>query len=124
MNITEINSAFNALVNGNETTAGTNHEVRQSVWQNLVEAHGQILNIEINGHKFSLELNSSLSGKSHSYVTFVSKEEYALLNGGSTFGLSKRKAYPATLSIQEGQIILSGGKSYSTTIHNAAVTVL
>lgn len=118
-----LNNAFRSLVNGNTGTtangiAGTNNDIRSIVWDTFRTKYNDTVTVMIDGVLLTFKANHSISGKSTSYISGLTDEQYIKLNG-SDFGLSKRK--DAYMTIQNGVIQIYGGGNYYAKISNDKV---
>ncbi len=118
---TSIDRAFQALVNGTPTVAGTNNDIRSIVWEQFRAKYSTTLTIQINSVKLILKANHSLSGKSTSYHCNLTPEQYVLING-SDFGLSKKKT--PYLNICIGICEVHGGGNYYTKVANNNIYII
>jgi hypothetical protein len=121
--LSEINNAFRSLVNGNthigsHGTAGTNHILRSGIWDNFRHAYPANVTIKLRGITIKLQADHSISGKSTSYFSFLTRDEYVALNL-SDFGL--KKDLSAYISIDGGTIKVCGGGNHYIYIQNKEV---
>lgn len=123
---TNIAADFKALVNGNthiglHGIAGTKSEVRSKLWESFRSTYTENVTIKVEGEIITLKANHSLSGKSTSYFSTISKEAYAKIIG-SAFGLKKEKM--PFISIEAGTVRIHGGGKFYVTLDNKIIEII
>ena len=123
---TSIKNSFRALVNGttghqHPGVAGTNNDIRTTVWDSFRAAYPDTVTISINDVVLTLTANHSISGKSTSYHGAMTKEQYIAITGDA-FGL--KKVEMPSVSINIGRVQINGGGRHFVVIENSKVFVL
>lgn len=122
-----IQAKFQTLVNGathfmgTDAVAGTNHEIRTAIWEEFRSIYNESVTIRLHGEVITLKANHSLSGKSTSYFSEISNEQYVTIFG-SDFGLTKNNM--PRISIEGGVVYLKAGGKFFTKIENKNVEII
>lgn len=112
-----LSQKFNSLVNGTQFVTGTSNSERISIMSGIIEKNKDGLVIEINNISIYLSSEWSVSGKTVTYVSPLTKDEYLSITG-SEFGLKKNPS----ISIQmDGKILVNGGGKYNFIVPNSNV---
>ena len=117
---------FQELRQGNQYQSGTNENTRIEVMKPIIEANEKMMEIRFKGLFFELKANWSLSRKSVSWSTDLTKAEYIKLTS-SVFGLRKNiEKHPPRLSINgDGRVtIYGGGNYYVNVLSNEEIEIL
>lgn len=85
---TTMKTQINNLVSGNTSTVGTSYAVREELAQTILEENGDSLNIIVRDIMLQLSISRSKSGKSWSWSTELTAEQFAILSDNLTLGVS------------------------------------
>lgn len=123
-----INEQFQSLVNGNTHlgafgTPGTNQKIRSAFWEEFRIIYSENVSIEIAGNTIVLIATHSVSKKSTAYFGRLTAEAYTNILGAE-FGLSNNPNIYPSISIQNGEVVISNGKNYYQKVENKKVTIL
>ena len=116
---------FQDLKQGGQKIAGTNQSIRKKVMKPILENHPDQIKIRIKNQDFTLKADWSTSGKTVSYWSSITPEQYMLISG-SDYGLSKsKKRNPSIVMWMDGRIDLYGGNNYTVKImSNEGIEIL
>ena len=123
----QIIADFNSLVSG---TTGTEHngvvgtpiKQREAVFNAFRTLFDKEVRVVLKGMRITLKATHSVSGKSTSYFSNLTRDMYIKI-AGSNFGLSK-KHNPYIIIQPTGEIHVSGGDKHWFKIPNNEITIL